>query len=297
MSEPAMSSVLTSAHALHDVLKTVKEARAKTLAAAWSQVLDAKWKSLEFAKRHGEVVQLWYETVNQIDSLSPAKTRERLRSYASSWWLALIAPDSSWSNNTSPALVISETDLDHLANTGDLISGQLAGTAIAPSNSDLDALRAQCQQWISILSDQTEITEEQLRLALLGQMRHLLWLIENARTFGVSRVVELGDQVTGTLARTAYTRPSAIKKPDDFKRRIGRLAVTLAAVTGLLASAGTVTQVADQDLLSIERFTHDVEQVPHDITQGVKTPRPADVRPPGTHSPDNSGGLGRGGAP
>ena len=296
MSEPTMPSGPTSAHALHNVLKAVKEARARTLPAAWSEVLDAKWKSLEFAKRHGEVVRLWCETVNQIDSLPPEKTRERLRSYATSWWVAIIAPDSSWSNNTSPALVISEADLDHLANTGDLIAGQLTGTAIAPAHADLDTLRAQCQEWISILSDKTEITEEQLRLTLLGQVSHLLWLIDNARTFGVSRVVEHGDQVTGALARTAYTRPSAIRRLDDFKRRIGQLAVALATVTGLLASAGTLAEVADHDMLSIERLAHDVEQLPHDITEGVKTPGPADVRPPDIRSPGNRNGPGHAGA-
>src|SRR5215831_19061917 len=257
-----MPSGPTSAHALHDVLKAVREARAKTLAAAWSKVLHAEWKSLEFAKRHGEVVRLWCETVGQIDSLPPGQTQSRLRSYATSWWLALVVPDSPWGNNTSPAVVISEADLDHLTNTGDLIRGEFAGTAIAPTGTDLDALRVQCQEWISVLSDQTEITEEQLRLTLLGQMRHLLWLIDNARTFGVSRVVEHGDQVTGTLARTAYTRPSAIRKLDDFKRRIGQLAVALAAMTGLVAGAGTFAEVADHGLLSIEQLAHDAEQLP-----------------------------------
>jgi len=271
MSESAKLSGPTSAHALHSVLQAVKEAGTSSLAQAWSKVLNAELRSLKFAERHGEIVGLWCETLNQIDSLPSERTRARLRSYAVSWWSALIVPDSSWSS-TSSANVITDSDLDHLVNTGDIISSQLTGTAIAPDNADLTTLRAQCEEWVSILADRTEIADEPIRLALLGQMRHLLWLIDNVGTFGVSRVVERGDQVAGALARTTLSRPSVVSRLNEFKRRTGSLVVALAVVTGLLTGVGATIEAANADLLYVQQFEHDV-------ARSVTMARPSETEP------------------
>jgi hypothetical protein len=280
VSESAKLSGPTSAHALHSVLQAVKEANTSTLAQAWSKVLDAELRSLKFAERHGEVVGLWCETLSQIGSLPSERTRARLRSYAVSWWSALIVPDSSWSNtNTSPANVITDSDLDHLANTGDIISSQLTGTAIAPDTADLAALRSQCEEWVSILADRTEIAEDPIRLTLLGQMNHLLWLIDNVGLFGVSRVVERGDQAAGALARTALSKPNVVSKLNDFKRRSGRLVMALAILTGLLTGVGATIEAANTDLLY-------AQQLEQDVARSVTMARPSEAEPSPADTPD-----------
>jgi hypothetical protein len=255
MDNSAKLSAPTSAHALYEILRSVKYSDVPTVARAWVKVLDAEWGTPRFAERHGEVSRLLNETFTQIKSLAPEQVRERQRSFASWCWKALTMPDSSW-EDTHPLSLTSEEHLNYLANTGDIIASQLGETALAPGYTDLTDLRAQCEEWVSVLSGQTEIVGEPLRRQLLGQMHHLLWLIDEAGTFGVSRVVEHGDQVTGTLVRAAYTQPSKIRVRSEFRKRTARLTVALGLVAGALTGVGASVEAATQDLLAIEQLAH-----------------------------------------
>ncbi len=268
MNDPAKPSAPTSAHALHDILRNVKDKNAATLAEAWSQVLGAKWGSLSFAERAAEVVYLWREMLIQINSL-PERTRQRLRSYALASWSAVM-PNSSW-ESAHPTTAITDAHLDELANTGDLIASNLPRTAMAPGSENLTGLRAQCEEWILVLAERAEIPDDALRGELLCQMRHLVWLIDNADKFGVSRVAQHADQVTGTLMRT-YVRSDLGNAQSGFIRRTGNFVLALAAVTGLLTSAGTAVEAANKDLLSIEQLAHDIAHSP--VTPSQHDPGP-----------------------
>jgi hypothetical protein len=72
----------------------------------------------------------------------------------------------------------------------------------------------------------------------------------------VSRVVEHGDQVTGTLVRAAYTQPSKIRVRSEFRKRTARLTVALGLVAGALTGVGASVEAATQDLLAIEQLAH-----------------------------------------
>jgi hypothetical protein len=248
----------SSANALHDVLYDVMHARVQTLAQAWSKILDAQWGSFEFAQRHGEVVCLWSDTVSQINALEYERTRKRMLVYANSWWSALITPSMQWDSVSDVARIISQSDLDQLANLSDLISAQLGGSATAPAGKDLAALRAECEEWMSLLGDSEEITDESFRRTLQAQVSHLLWLIDNANLFGVSRVVQHGDQLTGALIRSSRAQEGKIRNPEKFKRQIIKLVAALALVAGVVRNSDTLTGAAEHSVPAIEKVIHEI---------------------------------------
>lgn len=259
VSEPEALSGQSSAYALHDVLYALKNSDVPTLAQAWSKVLDAQWNSFEFAQRYGEVVCLWSDTLNQISALAPERTRKRMLTYVYAWWSALIMPDAAWQNNTvNPRDAISQSDLDQLANMVDLISAQLKGTAVAPVGGDLAALRSQCEEWMSLLGDTEEITDESFRRTLQAQVGHLLWLVDNAQLFGTSRVIQHGDQLTGALIRASHMSEGRIRNPEKFKRQIIALVAALALVAGMVRDSGTVIGAAEHSVPAIEKVIQEI---------------------------------------
>jgi hypothetical protein len=260
----------SSADALYQLLGELRNAGTANLADAWSTVLEAGFGSFEFAQRHGEVVRLWNDIVIHIGALSRESTRNRMLSYAPAWWHALIMPNTQWqAGNTTPANVIRSSDLDHLASLSDLISAQLGGTAANPALSDLATLRAQCDEWMLLLADSDEITDETFRNTLRTQVGHLLWLIDNANRFGVSRVVEHGDQLTGTLIRTAGApdAKSKVKNLESFKGRIKKLVIALALIAGTVRNSDTIIGAVEHSVPAIERVVHEITdgRIEHEI--------------------------------
>ena len=260
MSDPDSDS-RSSAYALYQILDELRNAGTASLTDAWSKVLEASFGSLEFAQRHGEVVRLWNDIVVNIGALAGERTRKRMLSYAATGWHALIMPNTQWqSGNSAPANVISSSDLDHLASLSDLTLAQLGGTAADPAGSDLATLREQCDEWMLLLADSDEITDESFRNTLRAQISHLLWLINNANRFGVSRVVEHGDQLTGTLIRTAYAPDvkSKVKDPERFKGRIKKLVIAVALIAGIIRNSETVIGAVDHSVPAMERVVHEI---------------------------------------
>jgi hypothetical protein len=270
MPDPDSSVSRSSADALYQLLDELRNTNAATLADAWSKILGASLGSFEFAQRHGEVVRLWNDIVIHIGALARESTRNRMLTYATAWWQALIMPDAQWrGGNYVSASVINPSDLDHLASLSDLISAQLHGTAADPASSDLASLRAQCDEWMLLLAGSDEITDEIFRNTLRTQVGHLLWLIDNANRFGVSRVVEHGDQLTGTLLRTAAT-PDAktkVKNLESFKGRIMKLVLALTLIAGTVRSSETVIGAAEHSVPVIEKVVHEITdgRIEHEI--------------------------------
>ncbi|WP_143655784.1 hypothetical protein [Streptomyces sp. XY006] len=220
----------TAAHHLHTLLTSVRDSGKLNLREAWCKILDAEWGSLEFAKRHSEVVTLLQMTISQLNSL-PERARSRCERHVGSWWILVMQPILNWSDtNRNPSVLFDTDQLDHLESTADLISRNLVGSSAAPRNSKFEDIVTQCQDWIEFLASMgSEEIEEPLRNQLISQIRHLIWLIENANLFGGARVAEEASTVIGSLAQTGASLVNV--RPDNASRwKTAMLALVTACV-------------------------------------------------------------------
>jgi hypothetical protein len=83
-----------------------------------------------------------------------------------------------------------------------------------------------------VLAERAEIPKDALRGEWPCQMRRLVRVIDNADTFGVSRVVQHTGQATGTLMRTS-ARSNMGNALSGFIRRTGNFVPAVTVVTGL----------------------------------------------------------------
>jgi hypothetical protein len=269
-----MSSDKTSlsipAHQVFDAIRGVKSAKAQTLVQAWALYLSNQPGTLTFARRHAELVKLFSETLDEIDSL-PEGPRNRYRIYVHAWWNALIAPDALWNNTRHPPeKIINSSNLDQLAGLGDLLEARYKVTAV-PAKASLESLRVQCDEWIAILNDDKEIANESLRLTLASQLHHLIWLINNAEAFGVARIVKHADGVTGTLVRVAASG-QVVNRDGQFTQRLKKFVATLAIVSGALTGVAGTIEAVDHNVKAIESLVHDVSHENGSESPGHKIP-------------------------
>ena len=247
--------VRTVAPALYQLLNAVKS-KDSTLADAWVAVLDASWNSLEFARRHAEVVLLWTDLPNEIATLEPESLRKRLERYMATWWTAIVQPNATWESKTADSLV-SQSDLDMLAMVGDLADSRRGSVDRTSAASSLKRLREECEAWLLLVSGNDEIIDETFRRTLLAQINHLIWLIDNAGIFGVSQVVGRGDEITGTLIR-ATGRQGTIKNTPRFRDRLNSFITALTLVANLIHSSQVVFDAADHALSGTERIIKEI---------------------------------------
>lgn len=213
----SFSNENTAAHHLYTILQSVRDSGEGNHVAGWCSVLGADWQSVEFARRHSEVVALLQMTIRQLDAL-PERSRLRCERYVGAWWTAVMQPAINWSDPSRPALgIIAEDKLDHLESAAELISGNLVGSGAAPRSANLDEIARQCHEWVDLL---TSMGEEEIigpvRDELISQIRHLIWLIDNVSLFGGSRVAEEASTVIGSLAQTGATLVNA--QPNSTSR-------------------------------------------------------------------------------
>ncbi|MFI0257754.1 hypothetical protein ACH4OW_01735 [Streptomyces sp. NPDC017056] len=201
-----ISNENTAAHHLHTLLKSVRDSGEQTLRGAWCKVLDADMDSSEFARRHSEVVMLLQMTIRQLNSL-PERSRLRCERYVADWWTVVVQPIHNWGDHTrTPQSLFPQDKLDHLESAADLISGNLIGSGAAPRSADLDEMAMRCNEWIDLLTAMSDAEiDGPVRDALISQVRHLLWLIENATMFGGARVAEEASTVIGSLTQASAT--------------------------------------------------------------------------------------------
>ncbi|MYW19859.1 hypothetical protein GT039_30850 [Streptomyces sp. SID2955] len=200
----SFSSDNTAAHNLHTLLARVRNSTESTIAGSWSAVLEAEWGTLEFTRRHTEVVALLQLTMQQLVAL-PERQRIRCERHVSAWWYAVMQPVTNWMDETRLVRSIIDDDkLDHLESTADLISGHLVGSNAAPRSTDLEQMRSTCHEWVDLLTtmDETEISGP-VRDQLISQLRHVIWLVDHAGTFGGARVAEEASTVIGSLAQAS----------------------------------------------------------------------------------------------
>lgn len=206
----SFSSENTAPHHLHNLLSRVKTSGKRTYIEGWAAVLGAEWGSVEFAKRHGEVLNLMVATIEQLDSL-PERPRDRSLRYVNSWWQSLIQPQFNWTDASRPADGIIQQDmLDHLESAADIIAGSLVGSMAAPRGVDLQGILEQCREWLDLLQgmEDSEISGP-VRDGLISQLEHLIWLVENANLFGGARVSAEASRVIGSLAQASATMENA----------------------------------------------------------------------------------------
>ena len=257
MDESPKAVIRTSATALHNILETVTGSPQTMAIHAWEEALQAGSGTFDFAQRHAEVMGLWTDVRDEIESLMPESVRKRLERSMRSWWHAIVLPDEDW-NNTPKTRIISQSDLDMLANVGDLVESQLGGSPQAASvESDLNRLREECEAWLSIVSDTDEVADDAFRRTLLSQISHLIWLIDNAGLFGTPRIVRSGNQITGTLIR-ATAGQAKIKNTSRIRSRINSFVTALTLIANLIHSSQVVFDAADHALPATERIIKEI---------------------------------------
>jgi hypothetical protein len=249
--------VKTSAIALYDILKSVKESsNTDTIMQAWESFFQADRASMEFAKYHSEVAGLLSDLHGEIADLEPERIRSRLEKHLNSWWNSIVWPTEDWDHTNSKEL-ISDVSLDMLGTACDLIIARRDGLQSTRAGSDLGRLRAECDAWLSLVSDNSEITDESFRQTLLMQLNHLIWLIDNADTFGISRIVQHGDQITGAVVRAA-AHQGTIKHTPRFRDRMNGFVAALTLVASLIHSSQVVFDAADHMLPDAEKIINEI---------------------------------------
>lgn len=201
-----MSVPTNDARALHDLLERLHQSAPRP-SAAWPEILGADWETLEFTRRHSEVVALYNGTLRQVASL-PDKTRARAERYAWAWWIAVIAPNHTWGGNMQSSAVVDDWALDHLGTVADLIEARMSGSLVAPNKTDLGDLRDVCQEWVDAVLEEAGLADA-LKMNLLQDLRHIMWLIDNADIFGVARVAATAETVVGNVIVTGQALPEA----------------------------------------------------------------------------------------
>ncbi|MFD3324057.1 hypothetical protein [Streptomyces sp. NPDC058701] len=252
----------TSAHHLHEILQLVHTAPPDRAVKVWPAVLSSDLGSAEFARKHAELVALLADTVHDIQAL-PAQQRDRVMRYVPGWWNALVLPDHNWNAESSSSHVINQQSLDMLAATADLIAGNYSGTAAAPSGDNLEDLRTQCQGWLTLLQETPRNTvRENLTEALIAQVSHLIWLIDNADTFGGARVATEANSVVGALAQAGLEIP--LNQPEQQGRWQKAVYGFIVALTLFTTGSELTTNAIDAG----HGLVKEISQTVQDIQQG-----------------------------
>ncbi|MEU3779865.1 hypothetical protein [Streptomyces sp900129855] len=258
----SFSNENTAAHHLYTLIARVRSSTESNTASAWSEVLGAEWGSHEFARRHSEVAALLQMTIRQVSAL-PERARIRCERHISAWWVAVMQPSINWMDETrSLQSIIDDDKLDHLESTADLISGNLVGSDAAPRSSDLSQMADRCNEWIELLASMGEgEIDGPVRDQLISQLRHLIWLIDNAGLFGGARVAEEASTVIGSLAQTGA---SLVNVREENASRWKKALLALVAACVVFNQASPILQ---ESLTTGESLVKEIATVVEDFQE------------------------------
>ncbi|MGC5365493.1 hypothetical protein ACPXCE_28115 [Streptomyces sp. DT24] len=254
----------TSAHHLHQIFEAVlsQNSGISKLRNGWQDALGEPWGSPEFCRKHAEAVNLLTGTINEISSL-PDHQQQRILRYTPAWWSALVIPDHAWHGENTIVRLISQEALDMLASTADLIAGGRTGTAAAPRGQDLEGLRTQCEEWSTLLTEMPSDTlRDNLREGLLAQVNHLIWLIDNAATFGGSRISGQANEFVGALAQAGLEIP---ERHAAWRGRWGKSVYAMLVALTLFTTGSELTHKALDEGSGLVR---EIAQTVHEIREG-----------------------------
>jgi hypothetical protein len=217
----------TAGHALYDLLQQLRRSNQVTVLNAWSSLLGAEAGSAQWAQRHAEVVGLYQSVIQQIMSLPEEDpTRKRALRYAPGWYRAVVWQSNWQSNGERPRAVVDDATLDHLGSIADIVAYRIPGAAVRPSDNSVARLRGELDDWLDLLGHSGEVPQA-TREEIGGQIRHVLWLLDNIETFGAAPVVREVRTVVGRATESAVTQGWASK----LATRIGALVIALGAFT------------------------------------------------------------------
>jgi hypothetical protein len=262
---PAMNS----AQALHSLL-TQLHASGTSITKAWESVLDVKWGSAEFDRRHAESVGLFGDTLRVATSLEP-RAHARYLKYADSWWEALIASGSNWTQAPASKL-IEESNLDHLAALGDLLAARLPDTAANPMESEVEDLRTFCMSWVENLGNFKSLSLP-LKRMLAADLQHVVWLIDNVGLFGSAAVANASQTAATSVANAVPhvqdldERSKWVVGATDLVLRVGRFTTATTLAFGLTLQGSAY---------AFEQLNNNIDQVA-DVVDGPEAPQHVDA--------------------
>lgn len=250
----AVTVPINDAQALQFLLESFTAAEGGA-SQAWSEVLGADYGTVEFARRHALAMETYSGTLRHIDML-PERSRDRFERYAQQWWNALVAPDHTWGSRASRTDVLSQEALDQLGSAADVIESRTNPHSEAPQ-SQLAVLREQVLQWTGLIEGEPSLSRT-TRARLKDAVDHVVWLIDEAETFGAERVVVAAERLVGALGPVTVQVPES--QQPTWKTHVSKL------VSALLLFGGLHTTV-----LAIEATVEKVGDVLPAITRGTET--------------------------
>ncbi len=236
----------TAGHALHDLLERFRRSGEVTVLNGWVDVLEAPAGSVEWAQRHAEVVGLYQGVLQQVHSLPEADPiRDRALRYAPAWYSAVVWQSHWQTSGERPSKVIDDATLDHLGSIAEILAYRIPGAAASPSEASVARLRQELGNWLDLLAESPDVPQS-AREEIAGQIRHVLWLLDNIGTFGVAPAVREARTVVGRVTEAAATQGWAKK----WTTRIGALVLALGLLTQGLEAA-TLTLEAAQETVTV----------------------------------------------
>jgi len=250
----------TAEDALHAILSKVYTSGAASVQAGWSQVLGAEPTDVEWGIRHSEVTGLIRTLLVQVQSLPDEEpARERTLRYSPNWYRAIVWDGHSQSHQEPAAGILSQGDLDHLASTAELLRYQLPGTATARNGDALAGLRGEVDDWITVLSTATDLPDG-LRTEILGQMRHIQWLLDNMGMFGTGPVVREAEVAVGKISEALFTRIRDAATKGIWLKKLGTFVVALGLVNQGVGDTQQVLDTAKHTIGIVQQIIEQGEQ-------------------------------------
>jgi hypothetical protein len=240
----------TAGHALHDLLERLRRSGEVTVLNGWVDVLDAPAESVAWAQRHAEVVGLYQAVLQQVLSLPEGDPiRERALRYAPAWYRAVVWQKQWQHSGERPQGVIDDAALDQLGSIAEILSYRIPGAAAQPSEEAVARLRQELEDWLDLLAESTDVPQS-AREEIAGQIRHVLWLLDNIDTFGIAPVVREARTVVGRVTEASATQGWAKK----WNSRIGTLVVALSLLTTGLQATTLALEAAQETVTVISEI-------------------------------------------
>ncbi len=260
-----------AAYALHNVLSTLVEQGTDTYEQGWKRTLGAAPGSAEFARRHGEVVNL-VVTIGQRGAALPHDDhlKETVESFLARWYEAVVQR-GAW-NTTSNAVsgAVHPDTLRMLLMVARDFDYTFRDESLRLNDAKINALHEAVRNIRELIAD-GELPAD-LSSQMLDHVNHLEWLLAKVDLFGAHPVIREAQSLTGAgvgaLAQLA---------------KLGQTATTklVAAIGILVAVTSGVAETADNvnNFLESAQGVYETAQEWHDIIEGrqkaIEAPRKA----------------------
>lgn len=223
-----MTVSTSPARALHDILNSVASLLPdtdQTAYHAWMRVSGFAIESVDFARFHAEVIELLSEVEEAVRGL-PEIQRGPYVDYLTSWWEALVLPRTDWA---APRHQLLEPSHLHLLGA---LAGVLEARALVTGLPNPDAAGTLRRAIVFLLSEVESDLDlpVTVREQIVADLRHVLYLLDNAELFGVDHAVTATEKVLGKVLVRATTSGSG---------KLKQLAIGLVAALAITAGASS----------------------------------------------------------